>query len=1287
MNLFFLLRKWLLLSLVATALSLSGCGGGSSSGGDGSDNIADDGGSGSPSDPTTPDDNTGTVGGTAAAGAPLVGFVGARDALGESTTAQIEDDGSFSIDVTTLQPPVLLFASGISGGNAYQLLSVATASDIGNTVNITPFTDLIVGNALGKNPVTAFNESGGDENQRAALFAKLDDETIEQQEDLLTSRLRPLLDALGIDEEFDLRNSSFAADRTGFDAVLDVVEVRVNTTDNSATIRNRLEPDSEISNTFDNTDEETDTIAVDEQALSEGVSTTQTTGSLLSDVATALDAGDRDTLETLLADDFLNNGESSADWLDRLLGTEDAGELADDLRNWSLVSVESGTVSVNVGSPNGPWQAIDDNDDLKLRGNQLQFFAYSEATHIVANGAEPPIVQEIATSLFASNPVDALGTIDTSSVEVSGPPGTPFNASLERSGDLFGTFFVIDENNLDQIQTGDEHTFTWNGASASAQSTYTVRRGEPRLSEGAPEITSSSADLDASEYSFEWTLPPGYESVSVRNNFTGQTLGGEGGGFTGNPLANEARSFTGELPDGFSPQADDEIRLIARDPYGVFVAARLVNPFADQVPPPSDAGALIGSYIQRNTDRTDNAPYIHFTFFESGHYVHLELGDDFRPDPDPNGTTGMEVGTYTWDNETGEFEFTGVLRDQNGEWGPSDIDESEKPLSVQADSDGFTLSFASGGSEFFDRVPANSESGGIAGSWMVQSFSDPTNATVLTLLDDGFYFLGSNQPADDSGQPGLEFGTYTYEEDTTILTATPVYDDNGEYGLSDPRLGFDYVTTIDGFLVVDDGETFQLSEVDGGVTPSDGTLTVDYSSPGAGTDPEPEFGVSGDFHYLRSSSGIEGERSDGPASLYLSSYNYPGTSIEDNGDGTGSISFTDACLSDVLIDAGINQPPTFDTAAFCFGSAGSLTGLTFTERGGTLIIPSQEFTNNSGDEERLGQSEVDLFAADDARSLFLGFGKRTFGYESGPGFTSGLDTGVHVLGEKGSGMVPADLEGDWGMISFQLSDIPDNPDDIEYNANALSINVDAQASATLTSEEVLRVIQGANTNNLFVMPESESRQETLDLGNLTLAGNGELGLFDGEFAGFLSLDQDMLFLSAADPTATGVPSDLGFHEWIAGIRRGATPLQAADLAGKEYARFGQFYWVTEGYFEVDYSQPGSTVTFPIDSSIAEYRRRSDYTYTGFPTGSPTITGESSNPVGYDFEYSVDANGLLTMTSTRSSDAGTDNVVELGWANADASVILIANQYLRTPSDGTDTVGGVGISYLICTNCD
>lgn len=350
-------------------------------------------------------------------------------------------------------------------------------------------------------------------------------------------------------------------------------------------------------------------------------------------------------------------------------------------------------------------------------------------------------------------------------------------------------------------------------------------------------------------------------------------------------------------------------------------------------------------------------------------------------------------------------------------------------------------------------------------------------------------------------------------------------------------------------------------------------------------------------------------------------------------------------------------------------------------------MPAEEITYDGGGQEQLGQSDIDLLAMDDASSLLLGFGKRTFGYETDSGPTSGLDTSVHVLGEKGSGMAPGDLEGDWGWVSFQLSDVSDNPDAIEYNALALSVKVDSEGSATLLDEEYLAIIQSGNTSNLFVAPESSSSQVDEVLGNLTLTDDGELGLFDGEFSGFLSADQQALFLATPSPTATDVPNDLGNNEWVAGIRRGATPLQESDLIGKEYARFGQFYWVGGGFFEVDYSRPGSTLTFPVDSNIAEYRREVDFTYTGFEVNSPVVTGESSNTVGYDFEYEVDPDGLLRMTANISSEEYTDDVTELGWANADASVILIANQYLRTPSDGTDATGGVGISYLICTNCD
>ena len=1180
-------RKWLLLGTIATALLLAGCGGGG----------------GSSSDPSTGDEPQ-TVSGTAAAGAPLVGFVGARDNAGNTTTADVAADGSFELDVSDLNPPVLIYASGIAGGNAYQLLSVAFEDDVDGTVNVTPLTDLIVGNAVGRSPQEFFNTPD---------FDLITQDAVEEQEVRLKTRLKPLLDGLGVDDDFNLLNSAFTADRSGIDAVLDVIEVTVDSNTNTATIRSRVDDGNQISNSFTDPDTDTTPLAVDDN-LQDDVNTLQALDELAQAVASALDNQDETALADLVADDFLNNGETIDDLQARLFGSapgiEDADELAAEIRNWSLAELGDGTAKLNIGAAQGPWEAIDENGEWKLRGNQLEFFVFVEPTHRIENGAAEPEVLGIGTMIYAGFPSEALAGPAGSSVNVSGDLSQlngdlPFNADNDR----FESFQVLA---ADAISSGDQVTFTWDG---SFNATYTIRRGTPDLSNGAPEITTTSADLEGDEYSFEWTLPPGYDAVSVRNTFTGQQSGGAGEsqdeGFTGNALANNATSFTGPLPSSYAPSEQDQLRLIARDPFGVFVAVALDNPFPDQVPPPMAEAALIGSWIARNPD--SNLPWVQLTFLESGYYMHQELDLPYRPEEDDAGFTGLEFGEYSWDNETGELTVPDIVIDDNGFWGLTDTASGEESLALQVDGDTLTAyNPGAGASEglAFTRVPLNQS--GVTGSWLIQDPSDPTNVSVVTLLVDGYYFMGTNQPADDAGEPGLEFGSYTYDSDTLVLEPSPVFDQNGEFGLSDPIQGFDYATVIDGFLVIDDGEEFQLSEIDAGVTPSDGSVTVDYTAPGTGTDPEPEFGVSGDFHYLRSSSGIEGERSDGPASVYLSSYNYPGTSIVDNGDGTGSINFNDACLSDVLIDAGIDEPPTFDTATFCSGSAGSLTDLTFTARGGTLVIPAEEFTNDNGDEERLGRNEVDLFAADDARSLLLGFGKRTFGYESGQGFTSGIDTGIHVLGEKGSGMVPADLEGNWGMISFQLGDIPDNPDDIEYNVNALSINVDAQASATLTSEEVLRVIQGANTNNLFVMPESESSQEAVELGNLTLAGNGELGLFDGEFAGFLSLDQDMLFLSAADPTATGVPSDLGFHEWIAGIRRGPTPLQAADLAGKEYARFGQFYWVTEGYFEVDYAKPGSTVTFPIDSNIAEYRRRSDFTFTGFPTGSPTITGESSN---------------------------------------------------------------------------
>ncbi|MEX0604845.1 MAG: hypothetical protein WD623_05480 [Marinobacter sp.] len=742
------LRKWLLLLTAAASLSLAGCGGGSSSG------------SASQND-NTPDEDIRAVAGTAAAGAPISGFVGARDLNSETVNTNINSDGTFALDLSALQPPVLLFASGISGGNAYQLLSVVFEDDLHGTVNITPLTDLIIGNAVGQAPAEFFNNPD---------FALIAQESVETQEAALRTRLKPLLDGLGVADDFDLRNSPFLADRSGFDAVLDLIEVQVDPAANTATIVNRVNREQSITNSFTQPDSDTTPLEVDEQTLNDGLSKLQTAGALASAAATALDTNDRATLETLLADDFLNNGEFGAEWLDRLLGTEDAGELANDLRDWSLETVENSTVNLNVGSPNGPWQAIDDNGDLKLRGNQVQFLAYSEATHIVENGAEPAVVREIATSLLASNPIAELGTVANSDVTVSGPQGTPFNGPLEEGfGDRFSTFFVIGPNDLGQIQTGDEYTFTWVGPSASAQSTYTVRRGQPRLSEGAPEITSTSADLTAAQYSFEWTLPPGYESVSVRNNFTGQTPGGQGGGFTGNPLANEARSFTGDLPDGFSPQTDDELRLIARDPYGVFVAARLINPFADQVPTVQQ-DRLLGSWVYEEGTNKRNI----LSFINETHYVIFHEHDDSESQTPGSG----EYGTYVWNVAAGTIAFDTEIESDGGGGLNSRTAESVELLD-----DTLALGLDDGSIEFSRVSDASNQL--VGGRLYYEASSNNNN--VLTILNDSEYALvhTNNQetyPGEAVQALSGEFGTYTYASGVFSVTGATV-DSDGDGGL------------------------------------------------------------------------------------------------------------------------------------------------------------------------------------------------------------------------------------------------------------------------------------------------------------------------------------------------------------------------------------------------------------------------------------------------------------------------------------------------------------------------
>lgn len=174
------------------------------------------------------------ISGTAAAGAPVVGFVAVRDSSTNPqpvrTNIPIEANGHYSVDVSGLTAPFAFLASGTVGGKTVSLYSAATQADVGGTINITPFTDLIIRN-IAASAVDGFINNGN--------FSNLTKTQLDAQRVLLTNQLAPALTAMGLSSSIDLLRATFNADSTGLDRFMDVV--KVSTTPTTATITNILD--------------------------------------------------------------------------------------------------------------------------------------------------------------------------------------------------------------------------------------------------------------------------------------------------------------------------------------------------------------------------------------------------------------------------------------------------------------------------------------------------------------------------------------------------------------------------------------------------------------------------------------------------------------------------------------------------------------------------------------------------------------------------------------------------------------------------------------------------------------------------------------------------------------------------------------------------------------------------------------------------------------------------------------------------------------------------------------
>jgi hypothetical protein len=149
-----------------------------------------------------------------------------RDAAGARLSQAINDNGEFIFDLAGLTAPYLLWAEGTANGKEALFYSMANE---GGMVNVTPATHCIMAMALGQNPESYYRDNPN--------AAPPDAAKVEEAKRKLSALFSQLYASTGVPADFDLMEGQFAADGSGFDGIMDVVDM--NSDDQFVTIVDR----------------------------------------------------------------------------------------------------------------------------------------------------------------------------------------------------------------------------------------------------------------------------------------------------------------------------------------------------------------------------------------------------------------------------------------------------------------------------------------------------------------------------------------------------------------------------------------------------------------------------------------------------------------------------------------------------------------------------------------------------------------------------------------------------------------------------------------------------------------------------------------------------------------------------------------------------------------------------------------------------------------------------------------------------------------------------------------
>jgi hypothetical protein len=230
---FFRIFRWLIAFVIVPLLVSCGGGGGCNATGFAFGSVAGDICKNNQSPVST------VISGMAAGGSPIIGNVEITDKFGVQKGSQIKDDGTYTVDVSGMTSPFIVKAIGTIAGVTVTYYSAGTQADFGSTINVTPFTDLLLSSIAGKF-VSLYL---ADASNIPTFAATLTDAKIREAQDALFAKLRPVLIQLGVTETIDLIRTVFKADHSGLDALMDLVKVEYDTDTSVATLRNLITQD------------------------------------------------------------------------------------------------------------------------------------------------------------------------------------------------------------------------------------------------------------------------------------------------------------------------------------------------------------------------------------------------------------------------------------------------------------------------------------------------------------------------------------------------------------------------------------------------------------------------------------------------------------------------------------------------------------------------------------------------------------------------------------------------------------------------------------------------------------------------------------------------------------------------------------------------------------------------------------------------------------------------------------------------------------------------------------